>query len=273
MPVTEIISFKAGNGASVEISLHGGQVISWRTPDGRERLFLSRLAEARAGTAIRGGIPVIFPQFADFGPLPKHGFARTQAWTLIDSQSTGTAATARLSMVHNAETTATWPHQFALDLVVSIGGYGLGVELAVRNTGAAAFHFTAALHTYLALDDIEATTVLGLADRPYTGAAGGIERVDGNVALKIHGEIDRIYRAVAGSVVVKEGHHETEVAASGFPDVVVWNPGQVRGAGLADLEPDGYRRMLCVEAAVVATPITLGPAGVWQGQQRLTVLR
>jgi glucose-6-phosphate 1-epimerase len=35
----------------------------------------------------------------------------------------------------------------------------------------------------------------------------------------------------------------------GLPDVVVWNRGrQVRGP--ADMAPDGWRRMLCVEAAV-----------------------
>lgn len=271
MAAPEIISVTAGDGASAKISLHGGQVISWRTPDDRERLFLSELASSRAGAAIRGGIPVIFPQFAALGPLPKHGFARTQAWTLVASQHTSTAAITQLRLVHNAETTATWPYQFALDLVVTIGGYGLGIDLAVRNTGSGPFRFTAALHTYLAIDDIEAATVLGLADRPYTGAAGGIERVD-NAALKIRAEIDRIYRGIADPVVVCDGPRETSIAASGFPDVVVWNPGQVRGAELSDLETDGYRRMLCVEAAAT-TPITLGPAGVWYGHQRLTVLR
>jgi glucose-6-phosphate 1-epimerase len=30
--------------------------------------------------AVRGGVSVLFPQFASHGPLPKHGFARNMLW-------------------------------------------------------------------------------------------------------------------------------------------------------------------------------------------------
>jgi glucose-6-phosphate 1-epimerase len=59
---------------------------------------------------------------------------------------------------------------------------------------------------------------------------------------------------------------------SGFPDAVIWNPGAERGAALKDLEPDGFRRMLCVEAAVVETPVLLPAGKRWTGAQSITAL-
>ena len=67
-------------GASAVISKLGAQVLSWITPDGRERLFLSDKAVFDGSVAIRGGIPVCWPQFAGLGDLPKHGFVRTREW-------------------------------------------------------------------------------------------------------------------------------------------------------------------------------------------------
>jgi D-hexose-6-phosphate mutarotase len=36
------------------------------------------------------------------------------------------------------------------------------------------------------------------------------------------------------------------------------------------MQPEGYRRMLCVEAAVVSEPPELPAGGTWQGSQELT---
>src|SRR5512146_3353582 len=64
------------DGAQAEVYLHGAQVTSWKAADGLERLFLSERSDFLPGSAIRGGVPVIFPQFNELGPLIKHGFAR-----------------------------------------------------------------------------------------------------------------------------------------------------------------------------------------------------
>src|SRR5688572_25010680 len=78
------IVVEAPDGARAELYLHGAHVTSWRPAGaGGERLFLSAASEFRTDAAIRGGVPVIFPQFAGRGPLPKHGFARTAEWTLV----------------------------------------------------------------------------------------------------------------------------------------------------------------------------------------------
>ena len=66
----------------LKIYLHGAHVTSWVPAGGDERLFLSQKSEFRPGAAIRGGVPVIFPQFGGLGTLPKHGFARTLPWDL-----------------------------------------------------------------------------------------------------------------------------------------------------------------------------------------------
>ena len=62
-------------GAAAVVSLHGAQVLSWTPPGGADRLYLSPQAVFDGRTAIRGGIPLCFPQFADLGSLPQHGFA------------------------------------------------------------------------------------------------------------------------------------------------------------------------------------------------------
>jgi glucose-6-phosphate 1-epimerase len=74
----------AADGARAEVYLHGAHVTSWLPAGASEdRLFLSRRSRFAAGAAIRGGIPVCFPQFATQGPLPSHGFARVTAWDLV----------------------------------------------------------------------------------------------------------------------------------------------------------------------------------------------
>ncbi|HEX6371728.1 MAG TPA: hypothetical protein VF006_22595, partial [Longimicrobium sp.] len=52
------------SGATAEVYLHGAHVASWVPAGGTEALFVSRAATFAPGKAIRGGVPVIFPQFA-----------------------------------------------------------------------------------------------------------------------------------------------------------------------------------------------------------------
>ena len=263
---------RAPDGATAEAYLHGAHVTSWTPAGGGERLFLSARSEFRAGVAIRGGIPVIFPQFAGEGPLPKHGFARTSAWELVAFWALGSgSAAATFRLIDSAATHAIWPHAFVAELTVSVGGPVLQVELAVTNAGPPPLAFTGALHTYLRVDDVRRVVVRGLRGTRYRDAAAGpAGRVDTDPELRIEGEIDRVYVGAPTDVEVREPGIVTGVHATGFPDVVVWNPGAARGAALPDLEPGGFARMLCVEAAVVASPIRLGPGERWAGAQRLT---
>lgn len=247
--------------------------MSW-VPAGERasRLYLSGATELRAGAAIRGGVPVIFPQFGSEGPLPKHGFARTREWNVVDGpRVAGDAAVARLTLAADESTRALWPNEFVAEVQVRVAGSSLEVALSIVNTGAEAFRFTAALHTYLRIGDVADASLHGLRGVTYRdSAAGGIERLDTDPLISIAGEIDRVYLDAPPRVEVREPHRTTRVEMAGFRDTVVWNPGAERAARLADLDRGGERHMLCVEAAIVRTPVVLEVGERWRGAQTLT---
>ena len=269
------VVLRSTDGASAEVYLHGAHVTSWRpAPDGDERLFLSARSDFRDGAAIRGGIPVIFPQFAAEGPLPKHGFARNTPWTLRDNRhDVDGSAVAVFTLASSSSTQVIWPHSFLATITVRVRGTMLSVELAVENTGADTFTFTAALHTYLRVDDIRQTTLVGLHGTRYReSVAPTVFKVDTDEVLRIDGEVDRVYVDAPRSLTMKEHDRELSIDAAGFNDVVVWNPGALRAAELKDMEQGGEQRMLCVEAATVQQPVRLHPDDRWTGSQTLVAL-
>jgi glucose-6-phosphate 1-epimerase len=266
------VALRAADGAAAEIYLDGAHVTSWRPAlDDDERLFLSARSEFRTGAAIRGGIPVIFPQFSEEGPLPRHGFARTARWRLEDVRRTDEGhALATLVLTDSADSHAVWDAEFQVTLTVLVGAERLVSAFEVENTGAAPFSFTCALHTYLRVHDVAQVEVVGLQGHRYRDNADRTRlRTDDEPMVRITGELDRVYVGAPPAVLVREPRRALRVEARGFPDVVLWNPGRKRAAALPDMEPDGERVMLCVEAAVVQSPITLASGGRWRGSQTL----
>jgi glucose-6-phosphate 1-epimerase len=261
------VVLRHAGGSTADVYLHGAHVTSWRDAAGAERLFLSSRAVFAAEAAIRGGIPISFPQFAEQGPLPKHGFARTADWTL-ESVSTGAdgAAEAVLRLADTPLTRDVWPHAFAAELRVRLAD-ALSVQLTVANTGGEPFGFTVALHTYLRVGDVGAVLVEGLEGVRYVDkVAGGEPKVEASAHLRISGEVDRVYLDAPGDVHVREpGGEGVIVSHEGFPDVVVWNPGAEKGSGLSDMGQGEHRQMLCVEAAAAGTPVALPPGESWTG--------
>jgi glucose-6-phosphate 1-epimerase len=263
----------AADGARAELYLHGAQVTSW-IPAGDivDRLFLSSRSQYMSGVAIRGGVPVSFPQFAAEGPLPNHGFARVSTWGLVRAGREPSGTARAVVRLEDSDATRTlWPYPFLAEITVSLSGRALEVSLRVTNTGSPGFAYTAALHTYLRVADVRQTVVRGLRNTRYRdkvlGADGVVESAP---ELRIVGQIDRVYYSAPDDLQVCEPLRTTSVRATGFPDTVVWNPGEQAGAALNDLEPGGYARMLCVEAAAVRAPVKLEPGERWHGSQTLT---
>jgi glucose-6-phosphate 1-epimerase len=266
------VSLRSADGATAEVHLHGAHLLSWRpATDGQERLFLSDRSEYHEGAAIRGGVPVIFPQFAAEGSLPRHGFARTSQWTLVSIAPTADgSALASLELRDTPATRAIWPVSFLATLTVRLGGDRIGIGFEVRNSGSRPLSFAAALHTYLRVRDVSAVELEGLRGARYRESpAPTVLIVDDAETLQPAGAVDRVYVDAPAALTLREPGRTLGIESHGFPDVVVWNPGAVAAAKLADMEPGGERRMLCVEAAAVQVPIALAPGECWGGSQTL----
>jgi glucose-6-phosphate 1-epimerase len=262
----------ASDGARIQFTPQGGQICSWTTAKGRQALYLSPLAEWSDTTAIRGGIPVIFPQFAHEGPLPKHGFARTSLWRVVSSGVLPCGSgTVELRLTDDERTQRIWPHSFELVLRARFKGSELSVSLAVRNTGAQPFAFTCALHTYLAANAAGAA-IQGLQGTGYLDSAEHRRRdVQHAPLLRIDREVDRFFFGVTRPVEVQEAHASVRMTQQAFTDVVVWNPWRELSRKLADLPDDGYQHFVCIESAAVERPISLEPGKEWLASQQLSV--
>lgn len=288
----------AGDEATVLV--HGAHVVSWRpvVADGAarrvERLYLSPQSRFAAGSAIRGGVPVIFPQFNRTGPdtrLPRHGFARTANWRVVGPTGLGSATApapgspswqedelALLLEEGQMADGSPWPHPFRLELGIRLGHGSLDLRMTVFNDGSTDLPFSAALHSYFAIDDIDRVRLEGLDGVEVSDRVEGRDQTPTQEAagpFRFDGEVDRIYLWPASiaepSVRLGGSGPALAISQEGFDDMVVWNPGPIRARALDDMPDDGYRRFVCVEAAKATRPVTLGPGLCWTGVQRLAV--
>ncbi len=272
-----VYRLRTPQGDTAVISQHGAQVLSWRTADGKERLFLSPAINwqdvARQRCAIRGGIPVCWPQFNRRGPLPKHGFARLLPWALLAHSDHSLSLRLRQTDVppawlHDAQGRSLWPHAFETTLHIQLAHNALALQLHVRNTGQTAFAFTTAFHGYWAVADIARSHIQGAHGLRYWDATPNATPSHPTQygPIRFASEVDRVYPAFTAGLA--DGASTLRLWQSPHMEqTVVWNPGARLCAQLADLQANSYQHFVCVEAAQIDTPVSLPPGAVWQGWQ------
>lgn len=258
-------------GDTALVSDFGAQVLSWQS-QGRERLFLSARANLDGTAPIRGGVPVCFPQFNARGPLPKHGLARRAVWAWEGAATAGDAdsLTARWQWQPPAPLHPAFPHGVQATLAVTLAPGALSVQLQARNAGTAPWAFTGALHTYLAVHNAADCQLQGLQDQAFWDAAQGFSPAVQQGPVALGAEVDRVYARTAAPLALHDGGAVLDIRQdTAWPETVVWNPGPALCTTLADMEPDGWRHMLCVEAAAINQPVALLPGQQWQAAQHL----
>lgn len=222
---------------TLRLSTWGAQLLQ-AAPAARELLYVSPGPHV-AGMALRGGVPVLFPQFALNGSLPKHGFARNRAWRLL-SRAPGCAC---LTLDIAPDDNVAWPHAARLTLEIFVG-QGLRQVLRVENTGKDPFLFTGGLHPYWAVSDVATCRIEGL---PLSGL--GERLVD-----EWHDRTDPLHLCTDGRAL--------RLTQRGFDGWQVWNPGPAHA--LTDMPQADWRRFVCLEP-VVMTPRRLKSGEVFEG--------
>jgi glucose-6-phosphate 1-epimerase len=269
------------SGSVAEIYLAGGHVTSWKVPSTtgelQEQLFVSSTSKYGGGSAIRGGIPVCFPQFATDGPGKKHGFARnSEKWTVLNMQADNTSTTLRL--IGDGTEDEKWPNAFVLDITLTLGAHSLQQSMKVTNTNAEAFSFTTALHTYFAVANARQTYLQGANGLSYlttNEAKPGTFTEDRDKATMSE-MTDRIYYDApdSGLVLDEEGGRPggpLSLIKSNFSDAVYWNIWEEGAAGMSDMGPGEWAHYTCVEAAQIKTPVVLGAGETWEAYQEFQV--
>ena len=254
----DIIRLVHPSGSNVTVYKHGGTITSWKVAGGREMLLLSRKAVFNGKKAIRGGIPLVFPQFGP-GKLANHGFARTSTWNVHDLK--GNVLT--LVLEDNPETRKIWEgNQFRLLYEIELTATSLRTKLVVTNKGNDTFDFQALLHTYYKLPDISAIVVNDLNGVAYIDKLKAAEEfVESSKDFTFTEEVDRIYKNAPSSLKIRiENEKEVTVQLSSSlsggkdsnHDVVLWNPHVAKSKRMSDFGDDEWKNMVCVEPGVVA---------------------
>lgn len=261
------------SGAEAQIYLNGAHITSWKHPDFGELLFLSRDAEFKSGRSIRGGVPIIFPQFGS-GELPAHGFARSKEWSFLSSETTRSGGVkAVFSLEDSAETRKIWPYRFKADLEVTLGE-ALETNLIVTNKDDKPFSFQEALHTYFKISDIHKVHVQGLKGLSYIDKLNNFSLTpENNERLTFNGALDRIYLSSPQVVELHDPglRRKIKVEKENMADSVLWNPWQEGNQTMKDLHANSYLEMICIESGNIDPKIELQPAITHVARQVLKV--
>jgi glucose-6-phosphate 1-epimerase len=265
--------------ATAQIYLHGAHVAAWHpSHTASPVLWLSAQSLFQPDKPIRGGVPICFPWFGPHASdtrAPAHGFARLAEWTLTRAIETPDGAVRlALTLEPDASTTAAWPCAFRLTHRIVIGSR-LTMTLEVENPLAEPLVFEAALHSYFAVEDIEAVSIDGLERAAYLDKVGGSTwRTQDDAPIRFRSETDRVYLDTSAACVIRDERRSRRivVAKAGSQSTIVWNPWIDKARAMPDFGDQEWREMVCVETGNVGeAAVRLEPGGRHEMQAEISV--
>jgi len=259
-----------------EIFLYGATVTSWKV-SGEEMLYLSPKSAMDGSKAVRGGIPICFPNFGPWKFGAQHGFARTSLdWRVhhppqVDDETGDVKAAFLLKDTDTSR--STWNFQFHFLYTITLKENSLHLEVEVLNKGIEKLDLTFCFHTYFKVLDILECRLSNFKGLTYTDKtlSGSPLVQEKNDPLQLSDFTDRVYGNAPNSVVLSGigGGRKIRLIKEGLADFVVWNPWDKNK--LADMPEEDFKTFICVEAAQNSQRVYLDRDETWSATHILTV--
>lgn len=269
------------SGANCVLHKFGSHILSYQTGSGKPLIMLSKDAIMDGSAAIRGGIPLCFPQFGQPDKsYPQHGFLRRNKWSVLDGSTfdnddaAGISLELELKDVTEARGDGTWGADSNLNVKcvfsVRIDDTSMTNTLTMENVGTEAFDFQVLLHTYYlvangkALDN-KLCNVKGFEGYVVDDKVSGKTNTVGSDPVTIPDIIiDRVYTPPRGKIdlnlsIAAGVDNVVELKATGYVDGakvpvsgVVWNPHKINAEKMTDFGSEQYNDMICVEPGLLS---------------------
>lgn len=267
-------------GVEALLSPCGGQLLRYQKHAEQPLLWTNPNADYSGQQAIREGIPVCWPWFGQLSrnpetiqslwqnldKIPAHGLVRNTVWKTIQASDWWDEPLRE-------------PADYFFELSVHHENTSLGIQVAYAltphlrisvnscNLGRQPVTFSLALHSYLAISDLDAVEIRGLQGLRYFDSADHWKAQKQGTPFRIQAEVDRVFPKVPERIeLIDQGWNRKVVLESlGLPSAVVWNPGADKSGSISQFTPQAYRNMLCIEnAALLKNAQNLAPGETHQ---------
>jgi len=240
---------------------------------------MGRLAKMDGSKPVRGGVPIVFPQFGrPDKDMPQHGFLRRNYWknenVFSTEEEAGCDFTLDLKDVVEARgEKGIWSKDGGVGIncscryQVRINADKLITKLIVQNTGTFEFKYQTLYHNYFRVNAkaLELTSVQGFqgysVENRVTDESSWVQ--DQN-PIKIDCEVDRLYTPPSSKnvldVVISTGEDKPKLLLKSYAtangaevpvSAVIWNPFVEKSKTMSDFHDDEYLEMIGVEPGVV----------------------
>jgi glucose-6-phosphate 1-epimerase len=215
----------------------------------------------------RGGVPILFPQFASVGGYKKHGWVRDSEWLLLEDDKDKNSHLLKFSL--QLDPTKNWPHSAKLLYKVKKLKNTLSLTLEIENIGSTSFSFTGGLHPYFYVPSVLKCTVEGLNSVSFTDKHKATHSDD--ILMFTPLEFERLYHENI-PLKLKYDNVVLEIHQKGFDEWMIWNPGQTLAKSIPDLPNKDWEKFICIEPVIASRPKLLEPGAIFNGSLKINLI-